>query len=137
MTITICGSMKFYKQMRKVKKALVKLGHRVRMPVGIEKEVPVEIKCGKKLTSIVAAKIEYDVIKKHFRNIEKSDAILVLNFDKNGVKNYIGGNTFLEIGVAFWLGKKIFLWSAVPRMDYQAELHSTQPIVLYGHLDKM
>lgn len=29
-----------------------------------------------------------------------SDAILVLNYDKKGIKNYIGGNTLMEMGFA-------------------------------------
>ena len=68
------------------------------------------------------------------RKIEKCDAILVLNYDKKGIVNYIGGNTFLEIGLAFWLGKKIFLLHPIPEMDYKAEMHAMQPVVLQGDL---
>ncbi len=38
--------------------------------------------------------------------IATMDAVLTLNFDKNGKKNYIGGATFIEIYEAFMKGKK-------------------------------
>jgi hypothetical protein len=41
--------------------------------------------------------------------IAKSDAILVLNFDDERGRGWIGANTFLEIGFAHVLGKKIFV----------------------------
>ncbi|MFQ5770208.1 MAG: hypothetical protein ACE5HX_06710, partial [bacterium] len=46
-------------------------------------------------------------MREHFEKIKKSDAILVVNPDKDGKKNYIGGNTLLEMGLAFFLNKKI------------------------------
>ena len=40
---------------------------------------------------------------KHFQKVMDTDAILVLNFDKDHRKNYIGGNTFAEIALAMAL----------------------------------
>ncbi len=85
----------------------------------------------------VAAKIQHDFIKEHFRKIENSDAILVLNYENKGIKNYIGGNTFLEIGLAYWLGIKIYLFNPIPEMDYSTELNAMQPIVIGGKLQKV
>ena len=50
-----------------------------------------------------------DAIREFWRIMQGADAVLVLNIDKNGIKNYIGGNTFLEIGFAHVLDQKIFL----------------------------
>jgi predicted RNA-binding protein with PUA domain len=66
-----------------------------------------------------------------------SDAILVLNFDKNGVKNYIGGNTLMEIGFAHVHDKKIFLLNPIPDMPYKDEIEATDPVVLSGDLSKI
>jgi nucleoside 2-deoxyribosyltransferase len=85
----------------------------------------------------ISTKIEYDFIRGHFRKIEKSDAVLVLNYEKKGIAGYIGGNTFLEVGYAFGLGKKIYLLYPVPKMDYSVEMHAMKPIVLHGDLDKL
>ena len=46
--------------------------------------------------------------------IENNDAVLVLNFEKNGQPNYIGGATFLEMYDAFRMGKKIYMYNDVP-----------------------
>ena len=82
----------------------------------------------------ITAKIEHDFIRAHFKKVQDADAILVLNYDKKGIANYIGGNTFLEMGLAFWLGRKIFLLNPIPAMDYKTEMHAMQPVVLSGDL---
>ena len=55
---------------------------------------------------------------------------LVLNFEKNGVKNYIGGNTLMEIGFAYVHYKKIFLFNPIPDMHYKDELKAMEPIII-------
>ena len=65
--------------------------------------------------------------------IKGSDGILVLNYEKKGVENYIGGNSFLEIGVAFDLGKKIFLLNPIPEnLPYTEEIEVINPVVING-----
>ena len=67
-----------------------------------------------------------------------SDAILVLNYDKKGIKNYIGGNTLMEIGFAHILNKKIFLLNPIPDIDfYKSEIEATKPIILNGNLSNL
>jgi nucleoside 2-deoxyribosyltransferase len=135
MKITICASMKFHLEMETVKKTLEAAGHTVLIPKkGEEGEIPIEAREGITKDEIIAAKIEYDFIREHMRNIEKCDAVLILNYEKNGIQNYIGGNTFLEMGVAFWLGKIIYLLHPIPDMDYATEMHALQPIILHGNL---
>lgn len=82
----------------------------------------------------ISAKIEYDFIREHFKKVEAADAILILNYDKKGIKGYIGGNTFLEMGYAFGLGKKVYLLYPIPQMDYYTEMAAIQPIILGGDL---
>ena len=63
----------------------------------------------------------------------------MINKDKNGIKNYIGGNSFLEMGFAYVLGKKIYVLNPLPEelpIFYQ-ELVAMQPIVLDGDLSKI
>ncbi len=137
MKITISASMFFYKEMRMVKNALEELGHEVIVPMGTDEEVPIEAKPGITRDELIAAKIEYDFIRKHFKNIEGSDALLILNYPRKGIDGYIGGNTFLEMGHAFGFGKKIFTLYALPKMDYEAEMHAMQPVVLEGELTRI
>jgi hypothetical protein len=83
-------------------------------------------------------KIKTKLIDKHIKRIENSDAILVLNFDKDKRKGYIGGNTFLEMGIAYYLGKKIFVWKN-PSKDlfYFEEIEALNPIIINEDLGKI
>lgn len=136
MIITICGSMQFHQEMLEYKKKLEMFHHTVFVPKGVY-DVTKNESYKDTDEEKVLIKVEYDVIRDHFKFIHQSDAILVLNFDKKGIAGYIGGNTFLEMGLAFWLGKKIYLLHPVPQMDYLTEMHALQPIVLDGDLAKI
>jgi len=137
MKIAICGSMTFYKEMREWKEKLEGLGHTIIVPMGTDEEPPVESRPGISAQDLIAAKIEFDFIRRHFKNIELSDAILILNYPKKGTDGYIGGNTFLEMGYAFGLNKRIFSLFPIPDMQYSAEMHAMQPIVINGDVAKI
>jgi nucleoside 2-deoxyribosyltransferase len=136
MIITICGSMQFHREMAKIQSSLEKVGHTVLVPTELGNTQTNESYMVRDEDKI-STKIEYDFIREHFRKIEQSDAILILNYEKKGVKGYIGGNTFLEMGYAFGLGKKIYLLYPIPTMDYGVEMHAMKPIVLDGDLSKL
>jgi nucleoside 2-deoxyribosyltransferase len=134
MTIAICGSMQFHREMREVQARLKDMGHTALVPKSIELMDTQGYVHPTEDDARINAKIQHDFIREHFRKIEKSDVILILNYDKKGIPNYIGGNTFLEMGLAFWLGKKIYLLHPIPAMDYKTEMHAMQPTVLNGDL---
>jgi len=83
------------------------------------------------------AELKQSFIDEHFRKIDTSDAILVINEDKNGVVNYIGGNTLIEIAYAYSQGLEIFLLNPVPTLSYADEVRGMHPIVLDGDLAKL
>jgi hypothetical protein len=61
-----------------------------------------------------------------------------LNHDKNGISNYIGGNSFLEMGFAYVQNKKIFLLNGIPDIALiRQEIEAMTPIVLDGDLSKI
>lgn len=126
--------MQFHQEMREVKSRLEGMGYTVLVPKSIDFMDTQGYVHPQDDEERITAKIEHDFIREHFKKIEASDAILVLNYDKKGIPNYIGGNTFLEIGLAFWLGKKIYLLNPIPEMDYKTEMHAMQPVVLHGNL---
>jgi NTP pyrophosphatase (non-canonical NTP hydrolase) len=82
-------------------------------------------------------KIENDYINQHYRHILESDAILVVNLEKNGIKNYIGGNVLIEMGQAYVNKKKIFLLNSIPEINYSEEIITLKPIPLNGDLSKI
>jgi len=128
--------MQFHKEMAHVQDVLEKRGFVVFVPGELNDLRKNEAYMGTDEERITA-KIEYDFIREHFKRIEQSDAVLLLNYAKKGVSGYIGGNTFLEMGYAFGLGKKVYLFNPVPEMDYKTEMHAIQPIVINGDLEKI
>lgn len=73
-----------------------------------------------------------------FEKLKMVDALLVLNkSQKNGRVNYISGSSFLEMGFAHALGKKIFLLQGIPEVAYQDEILAMHPIALNGDLEKI
>ncbi len=142
--IVICGSMAFSQAMINTEKELKAYGFEVVLPDDIEQYI--DGKWEKKLASgwnsqVEGAKrkIENNLIKRHYEEIKNADAILVINQNKKGIKNYIGGNTFLEMSFAFVLNKNIFVLNRLPEeltLIYQ-ELVAMQPIVLEGDLTKI
>ena len=80
-----------------------------------------------------------DLTKRHFDEIRKGDAIVVVNEEKNGVPNYVGGATFSEIMLAFYFGKKIFFLNPIPEHEkvapFREEMETVNPVILNGDLD--
>lgn len=78
-------------------------------------------------------KFHMDAIREFWNAMQGADAVLVLNYDKNGVTNYIGGNTLMEIGFAHVLNQKIFLINPIPDMPYcKTEIEAVKPVIIDG-----
>lgn len=140
MKITICGSSKFRHEMVLYKKKLHDLGHEAIVHEHYIKSVNGEMPGFMERIEREHAKLkkENNYIKWYYNAIVKSDAILVLNLEKNGIKNYVGGNTLMEIGFAHVNDKKIFLLNPIPEnMPYTDEIKAMVDIVLDGDLTKI
>jgi len=142
MKIAICGSLNFTHEIKKVADELKGLGFDVHIPISSEKILKGEfsvddIKKEKDDGKFSDRAIRFDSIREYHKIIKSADAILVANFDKKGIKNYIGGNSFLEMGFAHVLNKKIFLLNDIPDMIYSDELKAMQPIVTNGDFSRI
>jgi len=124
--ITICGSMKFLKEMKDAKEILEKKGYTIRVPPLINPNILKE-ECKDEASFLIT---KYEMMRRHMDNIKTSDAILVLNLSKNGLNNYIGTNTLLEIGAAFENGKAIYLLNSPP--ENMEELRALKPFIVHG-----
>jgi len=150
MKITICGSIGFYKEMESTRDELVKYGHEVKIPK-LALEVPQEFGGGKKVYfgqyieqngGIDAFPAGHDIwnmkegaINDHYEKIDWCDGILVVNHEKRGVTGYVGGNTLIEIGVAFYLKKKIYIFNPVSsELSYKQEILGMKPVIINGDL---
>lgn len=80
-------------------------------------------------------KRKYNYLKVHYQHILESDAILFVNGEKKGIKNYIGGNVLMEMGQAYVNERPIFLLYDIPTESaYLDEIKAMDPICLKGNL---
>jgi len=123
MKILIIGSMKFHKEYEDIKKQLEKNNHQVIIPLPDEfynKEKNIKLKAMQDFN----------------KDLEKSDAILVANYEKHRQKNYIGFNSIMEIGMAFNRNKKIYILFDIPE-HCKDELVAIGCKVLNGDINKI
>ena len=133
MVITICMSMSLRHRLPEVCRVLEAAGHEVRTPVDT-REFNYESANDLERAEL---KRDKDLIRTHYEKIKTSDAILVLNEDLPGRTNYIGGNSFLEMGFAHVLDIPIFLMQPVPDTGYRSEMLAMDPIVIDGDLSRI
>lgn len=132
MKIAICGSMSFASEMLDTQAYLEQNGHVCLIPHDIEESL---IGTVDKSGNAVFRKIHLNLIRRHYEKIKEADAVLILNIEKNGIVNYIGANTFLEMGFALVLNKTIFLFNPLPDNPFiRDETESMMPIILNGSL---
>ena len=132
MKITICGSMFFSKEMLEIKAKLEKMGHIISVPSDIQDCVE-----NPELNMDMSHCFESNIQEECFNNIATGDAIIVLNYKRNGIDGYVGGATLMEIGIAQHLKKKIFLLYPSAKIEdqrYSLEVQLAKPIILNGDL---
>ncbi len=140
MKITLVGSMKHADKMVEIYRKLEKLGHK---PIMHPDVFGIADGSAKELVNGIAkdhseVKRKYNFIKIWHGLIMDADAILVCNFDKNRIKNFIGGNTLMEMGFAHVADKKIFLYNPIPEeVSYADEIKAMVDVILDGNLAKI
>lgn len=136
MKIGIISSMQHTERMIEVRDLLNGMGHEAFIT---DLHVPFIGKTDAEKEKIkLRQKNNLDAIREFWKKMQGADAVLVLNLDKNGVPNYIGANTFLEIGFAHVLGQKIYMYNPAPKDTYiKTELEAMKPVVIQGDLTKI
>lgn len=141
-TITICSSAAFYEQAGFLQDQLNGLGFEVVLPataVRMKESGDYDVSHYKTWfanTNDYHKKAE--LMRTHFSEIEKGDAILVLNYEKHGIQNYIGGNVLMEMSLAFWLNKPIFILNDVPKESpFEEEIRGMGPELLRGSVQSL
>ncbi len=78
------------------------------------------------------------LMRDHFTLIAGSDAILVANYKKDGNPDYIGGNVLMEMTVAFYLRKPIFILNSAPQESpLLDEIMGVGPVFLQGDITQL
>ena len=136
MKIGIISSMQNAEKMLELKDRLERMGHKVfitkfaQAMVGKSDDEKEKMKLDQKYNQ--------DAIREFWKTMQGADAVLVANYDKGDIKNYIGGNTLMEIGFAYVLNQKIFLLNPIPDIPYyNTEIEAMQPVILNGDLSKI
>lgn len=128
--------MQFTEEMCKVRDQLKTLGHNAYLTnlhkpfIGKTDEEKEIIKLNQKYNQ--------DAIREFWDLMQGGDAVLAYNVTKKGIENYIGGNTFLEIGFAHVLNQKIFLYNSIPENPlYTTEIIAMKPIIINKDLSRI
>ena len=137
MKIMVCGSMSFAKEMLELQAELRSFDHDVTLPCDTELHIE---KPGfiDDLNKDREHLIENNIMKRCFDILTESEAVLFLNLPKNGVEGYIGTSSLMEMGLAYYLGKKIYLMYPHPdphNHRWAHEVASFQPIMLNGSIE--
>lgn len=131
--IIICCSISASDEVVRVKKELEALGYEVEIPYGVKKFIK------NNYTHVseeerAKDKTDNDLIRDYYKKIKDFDALLVVNPEKKNTPGYIGGNTFLEMGFGYVLGKTLYVLNPLPDASYISEIEAMKPIVLNGNL---
>ena len=136
MRIGVIGSMHFTEKMLEARDRLIELGHDAFVTslappfVGLSDEAKQQRK--------IEDQMERGAIREFWDLMQGADAVLVINLDRNGIKNYIGGNTLMEIGFAHVLQQKVFLLHPIPDIPfYKPEIEAVRPVILDGDLSRI
>lgn len=141
-TIAICSSASFYKEVLDIEKTLKNLGFKVIIPITARKMQKTGNFDAEKYKTWFANPKDYThkryLMRKHFREVVNSDAILVVNSKKKGINGYIGANALMEMAIAFHYKKPIYLLNRIENnFWFKEEILGMFPIFLDGKIDNM
>lgn len=133
MKVFLICSKNFYNKIPLIKEELEKKGHIITLPNCYDcPETEAKYRGTNEHANWKATMIKHSE-----EVISKIDSVLVLNYTKNGVDNYIGGATFLEMYDAFRLGKTIYMMNDIPEGLLKDEIIGFHPIIINGDLSNI
>jgi hypothetical protein len=137
-TIFLASSMDFYKELVEIEKQLELKGFKVDIPYSaqtMKKNNDFEVAHFK---GVFTHKQKGGFIHSNFDKIAKSDSLLVINNDKKGIKGYIGTNVLMEIAIAFYFKKNIYILNPIEdNASFTEELFAFGVKFINGDLDNV
>jgi hypothetical protein len=130
MRLVLCGSMTFFGHMRELREELNGYDINVALPDaedGINDHGPRQYELFRR-----------HVVKRHLQRVrsQRTFGILVTNFDKHGIPDYIGPSTFAEIATAAATNKRIFVLQDFPTV-FKDVLADWEAVPLRGRLEPL
>jgi hypothetical protein len=130
--------MSFYKELVAIEKQLEERGFTVNIPISaqtMKKNKDFDVSHFK---DVFGYQEKGSFIHKNFETITKGESILVINGEKHGIKGYIGANVLMEIAIAFYFKKKIYIWNAVDeKASHMEELLSFGVVFVNRDVEKI
>lgn len=141
-TVVLCSSAAFYKHVNQLADELKTKGFDAVVPVTAEKMRASGDYDLEKIKTWYANPNDYDkkaeLMRAHFDKVATGDSVLVVNDEKHGVPGYIGPNVLMEMGLAFYLHKPIYILNAVTsESPIYEEVLGMGSVVLDGDLTKI
>lgn len=128
MKIFIIASKHNYSHIPDTKEILEKMWHIITLPNSYDKPF-MEFEIREKSASD-HIKWKQEMLRLQIVKVWDNDVVLVMNFEKNWMKNYIGWATFLEVYEAFRQDKKIYFYNELPEGILHDELVGINPLVI-------
>jgi len=135
MNLFIICSKHFYDKIPKIAEELKSYGHNLTFPNSYEE--PFKEEEMKKVGSQEHSEWKRNMMKLQEPKIRANEGVLIYNLNKNGIENYIGGATFMEIVKAWELDKKVFFYNPIPECIFTDELKGINPIIINKDLSKI
>ncbi len=136
MKIALCHSMQFAEKAEEVRRWFAAQGHEA-FPSSFNDEY-FGLNDQEKEQLKLKHKYNDNAITEHWKTINLCDRVLVLNYTKNGIENYLGGNSLIEMGFAYVLKKPVFLLNPIPNIPYyDTEIKAMTHRIIYGDLSKV
>lgn len=140
--LAVCSSATFYHEVIALSYDIEKLGIDVILPKTAERMKRHADENIEAITDWSSSPAGYHgkalLIREHFDEIAASDAVLVTNYTKHGKPNYIGPNVLMEMAVAFYLKKPIYVLNDKPVDSLLIdEILGLEPTFLGGDITKL
>ena len=141
-TITLCSSADFFKELIEIGVQLEARGFKIKLPLtAVKMKKSGDFNVAKYKTWFKNPndyKKKAFLTKSHFDKVRSGDAILVVNNEKRGISGYIGGATLMEMAIASYLKKPIYVLNGVLKKSLlYEEIMGLKPIFINGDLSKI
>ncbi len=140
--ITICSSADFYRHVNELADELGAMGYKVLVPATASKMKTSGIYEVSHYKTWYNNKKDFhkkaQLMRGHFDEIARADAILVVNDEKHGIKGYVGPNVIMEMGLAFYLNKPIYVLNKInEKMPTYEEVMGLGSVIIRGDLSRI
>lgn len=141
-TVVICSSAAFYEHVNSLKNQLEAKGLTVVVPKTARKMAENSDYDVSHYKTWFANNADYhkkaDFMRTHFDEIANGDMVLVVNDEKHGKPGYIGPNVLMEMSLAWYLHKPIYVLYDLPAdSPFEEELKGMQTMQLDGKIEQL